>query len=156
MRLFWVCVIAVIIVLGLYVAIHRILINRATIMLRNQAQATTDRAVNNCLARLLKWDRHLSSQLVADVWGKGVLAFEYHFNYDPAEMTLNREDLSKQLNAYAKDHQIDSLKTGKPAFVVTDWWTYEQILHIDVAYLLNEATVEYVADLKKLDKHNGK
>lgn len=154
MRLFWVCLIAIIIVIGLYVAIHRILINRATIMLRNRAQQTTDAAVNASLQQLLGWDQTLSSQLVADVWGKGVLAFEYHFDSKQANQQFNRDELNQALTSYADQHDLTAVRSGKPVFVVTDWWQYEGILHIDVAYLLNESTVEYVSDLKRLDHHH--
>lgn len=158
MRLFWVCLVAVVLVVILYVAVHRILINRATIMLRNRAQKTTDEAVNTALTKLLQWDRQLFSQLVADVWGKGVLAFEYHFDYrslQKAGQELNQDAVKEQLATYAKEQQLKPVDSTKPVFVVTDWWTYEGVLHIDVAYLLNEATVEYVADLKKLSHHNN-
>lgn len=147
MKVFLICLIAVILVAGLYVWVHRILINRATIMLRKRAQQVTDRAVNQCLQDDLAWNRTLQSELVADVWGKGVLAFEYHF--PAAELAaMTRERLEKELNAYANSHQLSS---DGNCFVVTDWWQYEQVQHVDVAYLLNEATKEYVADLKKID-----
>ncbi|WP_267201378.1 hypothetical protein [Limosilactobacillus kribbianus] len=154
MRLFWICVVAILIVLALYVAIHRILINRATLMLRNRAQQVTDEAVNQSLQKLLGWDKQLSSQLVADVWGKGVLAFEYHFDYRQLEKSLDRDRLSQELTAYAEHKKLSAFKPGRPVFVVTDWWEYEGILHIDVAYLLNESTVEYVSDLKRLNRHS--
>lgn len=154
MRLFWVCLVAVIIVIGLYVAIHRILINRATIMLRNRAQQTTDDAVNASLQKLLSWDQTLNSQLVADVWGKGVLAFEYHFDRKQASTQLDRDQLMAALGDYANRHDLKPAQPGKPVFVVTDWWEYEGILHIDVAYLLNESTMEYVSDLKRLNHHD--
>lgn len=156
MRIFWICLIAVIIVIGLYVAIHRVLINRATIMLRNRAQEVTDQAVNSSLKQLLDWDRTLTSQLVADVWGKGVLAFEYHFDSKEAGQGLNQQRLSQSLATYAEQQKLTAIRSGKPVFVVTDWWQYEGVLHIDVAYLLNESTVEYVSDLKRLDHHDKK
>ena len=154
MRIFWVCLIAVIIVIGLYVAIHRILINRATIMLRNRAQQVTDGAVNTGLKKILGWDKTLASQLVADVWGKGVLAFEYHFDSKDADKELDQEQFGKALAEYVDQQNLTAIRPGKPVFVVTDWWKYEGILHIDVAYLLNESTVEYVSDLKRLDHHD--
>ena len=154
MRIFWVCLIAVIIVIDLYVAIHRILINRATIMLRNRAQQVTDGAVNTGLKKILGWDKTLASQLVADVWGKGVLAFEYHFDSKDADKELDQEQFGKALAEYADQQNLTAIRPGKPVFVVTDWWKYEGILHIDVAYLLNESTVEYVSDLKRLDHHD--
>ncbi len=157
MRIFWICLVAVVIVIALYVAIHRVLINHATIMLRNQAQQTTDGAVNAGLQKLLKWNRTLSSQLVADVWGKGVMAFEYHFNYrqliDKGQ-AFTKAQLQKQLADYAQTQGLKAVKTGQPVFKVTDWWVYEGILHIDVAYLLNESTVEYVNDLRRLSRHS--
>lgn len=124
-------------------------------MLRNRAQKTTDEAVNTVLTKVLHWDQRLSSQLVADVWGKGVLAFEYHFDYRSLKkVELDRVVFEKQLATYAERQQLKPVDSTMPVFVVTDWWTYEGILHIDVAYLLNEVTAEYVADLKKISRHN--
>lgn len=40
-------------------------------------------------------------------------------------------------------------------FIITDWWKYEGILHIDIAYLINEATVEYIKDLEKLNQNSN-
>lgn len=119
-------------------------------MLRNRAQQTTDAAVNESLQRLLGWDKKVDSQLVADVWGKGVLAFEYHF--PQAELgKLTRAKLDRALNDYAEHQKLTTATGSKTTFVVTDWWQYEKVQHIDVAYLLNEATQEYVADLKRID-----
>lgn len=150
MKIFWVCLIAVILVACLYVVVHRILINRATIILRNHAQRTTDAAVNTALQQLLGWNREVDSQLVADVWGKGVLAFEYHFPQEELG-NLTRERLNYALNDYADRQDLTTAAGSKTTFVVTDWWQYEKVQHIDVAYLLNEATQEYVADLKRID-----
>lgn len=158
MGLFFICILAAVIVIILYLAIHRLLINRATMMVRNKAQEVTDFAVNDCLKSLLSWERTLSSQIVADVWGKGVLAFEYHFDYRKAGISLDdftEEKLATRLDEYAKQHQLQIAPKATKAFVITDWWTYEGILHIDVAYLVNEATVEYIDDLKRL-KHDSK
>lgn len=149
-RLFWMCLVAVVLVAVLYMMVHRILINRATIMLRKQAQSVTDAAVNDCFHQLLGWDKSIDSQLVADVWGKGVLAFEYHF--PAADLgTVNKAALQQALDDYATRHQVKVATPGAAAFVITDWWQYEQVHHVDVAYLLNEATREYVADLRRID-----
>lgn len=150
MKIFWICLIAVILVAGLYAIVHRMLIKRATIMLRNSAQQTTDTAVNQSLQGILGWNKKVGSQLVADVWGKGVLAFEYHFPQEDVG-PLTRDQLNKALNDYAQEHQLATAEGSKATFVVTDWWQYEKVQHIDVAYLLNEATKEYVADLKRID-----
>ncbi|MGM9892477.1 hypothetical protein [Limosilactobacillus sp.] len=149
MKILWVCLIAIVLVAILYVIVHRILINRATIMLRRRAQQVTDAAVNDSLQRLLGWDKQVDSQLVADVWGKGVLAFEYHFPQDELG-NLTKDRLDRALNEYAQAHHL-AIEGNLTTFVVTDWWQYEQVHHIDVAYLLNESTQEYVADLKRID-----
>ncbi|MCF0119127.1 MAG: hypothetical protein HUJ64_05160, partial [Limosilactobacillus mucosae] len=67
---------------------------------------------------------------------------------------LKEKDVEMALNAYAKEKHLDHLPTAAKTFVVTDWWTYEQMLHIDVAYIYNEATREYVMDLRKLNQNN--
>lgn len=159
MSFFWLVLLAVIVVILIYVAVHRLLINRATLMLKNQAQSVTDQAVNDCLTQLTGHSFSLSSEIVADVWGKGVLAFEFHFT--PAQYYLphdqfSRDDLEKKLTEYAKQNQIQSFEKSSTVFKVTDWWTYENVLHIDVAYVLNEATREYIADLRRLDQHDQK
>lgn len=150
MKIFWICLIAVILVACLYAVVHRMLIKRATIMLRNSAQQTTDAAMNQSLQTIFGWNKKVGSQLVADVWGKGVLAFEYHFPQEDLGQ-LTRAQLDQALNEYAKDHQLATAEGSRATFVVTDWWQYEKVQHIDVAYLLNEATKEYVADLKRID-----
>ena len=55
MKILWICLIAIVLVTILYVVVHRILINRATIMLRRRAQQITDEVVNASLRRLLGW-----------------------------------------------------------------------------------------------------
>lgn len=160
MSLVWIIVIAVVLVAVLYVAVHRLLINRATIMLRRQAQSTMDQAVNSVLSDLLGHQLNLTSQIVADVWGKGVLAFEYSIDCkkEGLDLTTNhdftRHLIGQRLNEYARQVDVRTLPGATRTFVVSDWWTYEGRLHIDVAYLLNEATNEYVADLKRLDEHS--
>ena len=156
MSFFWLVLLAVIAVIIIYVVVHRLLINHATLILKNQAQSVTNEAVNNCLGQLSGQTFSLSSEIVADVWGKGVLAFEFHF--DPAKYhltkdQLNRNILEQKLTEYAKKNKVQAYKENSTIFKVTDWWTYENILHIDVAYVLNEATREYIADLRRLDQH---
>ncbi|MBC8744984.1 hypothetical protein H5W18_10450 [Lactobacillus sp. Marseille-P7033] len=157
MSIFIICIIAAIIVIILYLAIHRLVLNRATMMVRNNAQKVTDTALNDCLKKSLHWNKSLDSQIVADVWGKGVLAFEYHFDYKKDDISLDdftKQKLASLLDEYANQHHLHTAPKAKQAFVITDWWTYEGILHIDIAYLVNEATVEYIDDLKRLNQNS--
>lgn len=157
MSFFWLVLLAVIVVILIYIIIHRVLINRATLMLKKQAQSVTNKAVNACLSQFGGQPFDLSSEIVADVWGKGVLAFEFYFDPTDYHLTtdqLSRDTLEKKLNAYAKENNVQAYEKMSTVFRVTDWWTYEKVLHIDVAYVLNEATREYIADLHRLDQHS--
>ncbi|WP_125546910.1 hypothetical protein [Levilactobacillus lindianensis] len=153
-------IIGIIIAIVVYEMIHRMIVQRATRIVRRSAQYDTDMAVKAALQRLVN-DQVLSeseaqirqAETVADVWGRGVMAFEYSL---PAAMDTERRlpELERALNtalaSYSADHQIKSMGTGS-AFIVSDIWEYESQLHLDVAYLMNESTVEYLKDLKKLN-----
>ena len=41
-----------------------------------------------------------------------------------------------------------------PIFVVSDIWLQEDILHIDISHLVNQATVSYLKDMRTLEKNN--
>ena len=135
MTLIWSILIAFAVVVVIYQLVHRTLVKRATIIMQNQAQAATDQA-----------NLPTDSVMVADVWGKGVMAFEYVVDM-PQLNVEEQEWLTKENLTTALD------QVGAPTpLVITDWWEYEHQLHVDVANLMNEATKEYVADLEKLDK----
>lgn len=147
MTLIWSILIAFAVVVVIYQLVHRTLVKRATIIMQNQAQAATDQAVQAALkAHLRPANLPTDSVMVADVWGKGVMAFEYVVDM-PQLNVKEQEWLTKENLTTALD------QVGAPTpLVITDWWEYEHQLHVDVANLMNEATKEYVADLEKLDK----
>lgn len=155
MAIGWSLLIAFLLVIILYQMVHRGMIKRATMMLQHEAQAQTDQVVALSLrTRLPKELVPRGSTIVADVWGKGVLVFEYELDLvklSPATRSwLSKDQLAPLLDRTAKEQGILPPAGVKQPFVITDWWTYENRLHIDVANLMNEATKEYVADLKKL------
>lgn len=155
MALVWSLIAAVLLVVCLYQAVHRKLIQRATLIMQREAQQQTDRIVQASLATHLPPQQiPQQSTIVADVWGKGVLVFEYDLDLT-ALTPAQRQWLQATHLVPLFDHQAQAAGitpvSGAPhPFVITDWWTYEQQLHIDVANVRNEATREYVADLKKL------
>ena len=59
----------------------------------------------------------------------------------------------KQLAVQAKAQGIKGYQQNR-AFVVSDIWVKDDILHIDVSYLVNKATVEYVNDMNTLEQNN--
>lgn len=152
-------IIGIVIAFIIYEMIHHMIVQRATRMVRYSAQNETDVAFKAALQRLVNEDvlteeecQISSAETVADVWGRGVMAFEYAM---PIGMDVDRrlpkleQAFNDALASFSADHQIKSVVTGS-AFVVSDIWVYEDRLHIDVAYLMNESTVEYLKDLKKL------
>ena len=70
MVIFLICILAAIIVIALYLTIHRVFLKRATMMVQKNAQDVTDAALNTSLKEMLHWNKNLNSQIVADVWGK--------------------------------------------------------------------------------------
>lgn len=96
------------------------------------------------------------SALVADVWGRDILAFEFIMPVtDKVSTEIVYYELSTILKSYALGHDLDSVSDKIPALVVSDIWydTDAAELHVDVAHVLNDATYAYLADLKKINQH---
>ncbi|MDT6980395.1 hypothetical protein [Levilactobacillus zymae] len=153
-------IIGIVIAWAVYALIHRTIVQRATRIVRRSAQAETDVAVKAATQRLINHDvlsaaegRVTPSETVADVWGRGVMAFEYTFAVGLAaehQVPQLERAFNEALASFSTDHQVKAIVPGS-AFVVSDIWVYEDRLHLDVAYLMNESTVEYLKDLKKLN-----
>ncbi|MCW3778055.1 hypothetical protein [Levilactobacillus namurensis] len=153
-------IIGIIIAWVVYVLIHHMVVQRATRIVRHSAQTETDVAVQAAIQRLVNQEvlteeeAQLSpSVTVADVWGRGVMAFEYTMTVGmDTEKRLPQleQALNLALDRFSADHEIRGCVPGS-AFIVSDIWVYEDQLHLDVAYLMNESTVEYLQDLKKLN-----
>ena len=155
MSLIWLILIAVVIVFLIYEAIHRFLVKRATLIVQKRAQTITNRivlAVLNDQLQISNCDRQ--SQLVSDIWGKGVLSFEYNITITEENQRnleqLSRSNLEAQINQQAQRQGIDYFDKAQGPFKITDWWQGKKRFHMDVTYLMNEASYEYVHDLKKL------
>lgn len=153
-------IVVFILAICIYLFIHYEITKHATLIVRKQAQDVTDDAVKACLPILVQSDllqdkesQFDESETVADVWGRGVMAFEYVFKVQDVvsdDLASIKGLLTQELATYAVNAQIEKAAQAPQAFVVTDAWLYKQTLHLDIAYLMNEATFEYVHDLKKL------
>ncbi|WP_125703169.1 hypothetical protein [Lacticaseibacillus daqingensis] len=121
---------------------------RALRLYLRQAQQTTDQTVRRALADL-EWVSAgpLVSEPVADVWGHGILAFEYVI---PLPATPNVTALNAALVTAAVEADIHGLDAQTPAFLVSDFWQREAQLHFDVAFVANAATAEYVMDVERV------
>ncbi|CUS26463.1 Uncharacterized protein LACOL_1155 [Paucilactobacillus oligofermentans DSM 15707 = LMG 22743] len=150
--------VAIIVTVLVYLVIRRMISKRAILIITNDAQKTTDEAMNEVLPDLFQHDdietphKPVRSETVVDMWGVGVMAFEYSFVVKSNKINMDkiRWQLNSQLNKYAEENEIQSFENVPRIFIVTDLWIYLDELHIDVAYVVNESTAEYVKDLAKL------
>lgn len=151
-------IVAIVVAVLVYLLVHRMISKRAISIITNDAQKVTDAAMNDVLPILIERDyietpdSQFASETVANMWGAGVMAFEYQFTVRPNKINFDevRWQLNSQLNTYADQNDIQSYEDVDRIFIVTDLWTYLDQLHIDVAYVVNESTAEYVKDLAKL------
>ncbi len=84
------------------------------------------------------------------------MAFEYQLevkNLTKADLNGLKNRLEQQLAVQAKAQGIKGYQQNR-AFVVSDIWVKDDILQIDVSYLVNKATVEYVNDMNTLEQNN--
>lgn len=150
MSLMWLIIISIVIVVIIYELTHRILIKRATLIVQRRAQSITDQIVFDVLNdKLNVHDCDQQSTLVSDIWGKGVLSFEYNIG-TVDNIPVTRDELERQLNQLAIEKNVDFFQKAPQAFKITDWWQGKKKFHMDVTYLMNEASYEYVQDLHKL------
>ncbi|MBM6954241.1 hypothetical protein [Limosilactobacillus coleohominis] len=150
MSLMWLIIISIVIVVIIYELTHRILIKRATLIVQRRAQSITDQIVFDVLKDKLNiHDCDQQSTLVSDIWGKGVLSFEYNIGTVDS-VPVTRDELERQLNQLAIERNVDFFQKAPQAFKITDWWQGKKRFHMDVTYLMNEASYEYVQDLHKL------
>ncbi|WP_234002769.1 hypothetical protein [Lactobacillus sp. CBA3605] len=152
--------IGVILAIVIYEVLRRRVLKRAAFKIRLQGQRTADAAMTTVLQQLNSVTAAqtvsgaVHSAPVADVWGRGVMAFEYVLTAPGmvrADLPEIRRILNNHLQAYARDEQLATFQAGEPALRVTDTWLRAGQLHIDIAYLMNEATLEYLEDLRRLN-----
>lgn len=160
---FWLVILTAIVFIVIIVVIQYYIKNKELKRLQARSRKLTDDAMDKSMNEIdLEWfnqNNHKNVRdiaVVSDVWGKDVMVFEYS-----VELTQNQKFSSEKLNAlkellekklfnYAKQKKIQNM-ANKPPFIVSDIWQLENILHIDVAYIMNEATCKYLNDIEKLE-----
>lgn len=160
---FWLVILTAIVFIVIIVVIQYYIKNKELKRLQARSRKLTDDAMDKSINEIdLEWfnqNNHKNVRdiaVVSDVWGKDVMVFEYS-----VELTQNQKFSSEKLNAlkellekklfnYAKQKKIQNM-ANKPPFIVSDIWQLENILHIDVAYIMNEATYKYLNDIEKLE-----
>ncbi|WP_125707101.1 hypothetical protein [Lacticaseibacillus porcinae] len=145
----WIIGILLVIVIAIAVIRWRVARRkRAMKVLMRHNQKACDEAVTQALTQLGVSSKHdVSSQPVADVWGHGIMAFEYQMPKVTPPIALDR--FEQALHAQTSANNENSTKLS-PSLVVTDWWTRDEQVHFDVAYVSNAATREYVQDVRRV------
>ncbi|MFL2028164.1 hypothetical protein [Loigolactobacillus zhaoyuanensis] len=138
--------------------------NRALRLLQLTSQKATDAAAATAMQQLSQQQllpaltAPLVSQVAADIWGHGILVFEYQVTADtltPVQLKLLTHQLEQALAQAAQQQKLSAFRSGIPVFSVSDMWLLAGNLHFDIAYLRNQATYDYVADMRKLSVEKG-
>lgn len=159
MIILYVLIILIVIVLVGSYAIRRRKRKRALLVAQSASRHDVTLAMAKVSDALKKQKVILTGQtdttpkLVSDIWGRGVLAFEFSFgktDLQKNELESLRHWINEVVKKYAKDNNIQS-RFEYPVFCVTDIWLYHEELHVDVANVINEPTREYIEDLHKVE-----
>ncbi|GAJ25340.1 hypothetical protein JCM15457_200 [Liquorilactobacillus sucicola DSM 21376 = JCM 15457] len=157
---FFIWLVFLIIILLVFIWGKRMLRQKALKILLSENKKITDKAVSACLPRMhAEWLQNYSddiedSKLLANIWGKGVMVFEYILPVQQVtqkELKQFRKKLNHSLGDYAENNDVAHLE-GSPAFLISDLWFLAPSLHIEVAYISNQQTLDYLKDIKKLEK----
>ncbi|MHA3066014.1 hypothetical protein [Lacticaseibacillus saniviri] len=122
---------------------------KALRLLTRHSQNLTDKAVNQALQQQNWVQTSLNSTPVSDVWGHGVMAFAYQF--DAPDADISQALLASALAQVADEEDIAPSDVRYPAFEVTDFWIRNQEVHFDVAFMTNQATIDYVTDIDRVN-----
>ena len=138
----WLLIVVLLVVLAtLWLFRKRWRRNKAIQILLYHSQRLTDQAMTEAL-------QPMTSKPIADIWGHGVMAFSYQISSSLGKVT--QPALDQALRQAARQLDIASSDPALPPFVLTDFFELEGELHIDVAFITNEATIEYVRDVNRV------
>ena len=128
---------------------------RAFKLVETLSQEQTDKIIRLVLIKegLITEDQEVSSTVLSDIWGQGVLVFSYELvvQTNDGDLSATRRQFVKDLQTVCSAQKLQGLP-GYPQLMVTDFWVDErQSLHIDVANIANKATAQYVHDINKVE-----
>lgn len=132
--------------------IKRKRIAKAATIVRNASETIVNNAMIQ-VAKQLKMDGMefdgAKGKSVADVWGQSVVGFNYHANLKHSmDIKLIESKINKILAEYCRKHQLED--EDGPQLKVSDIWLNQNHLELDVVYLINRQTKDYLNDLSKL------
>lgn len=142
------------IVIGLIVAviaynlIHYFFITRPIDKGHNQTLKILNGLVNNLLEK--EKNEIIEVHDLSNIWGRNIYAFEYVIS------KCQTDELNDELINQIKEaiNEANQSKRFNHEVVLTDSFVRDNQVHVDLAYLLNAATYEYVLDMRQLNKVN--
>ncbi|KPN82236.1 hypothetical protein [Apilactobacillus kunkeei] len=148
MPLFVEIVIGFIVAVIAYNLIHYFFITRPIDKGHNQTLKILNGLVNNLLEK--GKNEIIEVHDLSNIWGRNIYAFEYVIS------KCQTDELNDELINQIKEsiNEANQSKRFNHEVVLTDSFVRDNQVHIDLAYLLNAATYEYVLDMRQLNKVN--
>ncbi len=131
-----------------YNLIHYFFITRPIDKGHNETLKILNGLVNNLLEN--QKNEIVEVHDLSNVWGRNIYVFEYVISQ------CQTDELNDELINKIKDeiNEANESKMFNHEVVLTDSFVRENQVHVDLAYLLNAATYEYVLDMRQLNKVN--
>lgn len=147
----------IIVILVTWYVLHRFKTRR----IRKHGEDVTVGIVEKCLDEVEQvepnWltQSQLNVRVIGNIWGQKILVYEFSFPVEK-ELSLPRatEIWNAALEKIAKTEKIKPFDSRYPSFVVSDAWYREENFHLDIAYVADKQTVEYLDDMHLLSRHN--
>ncbi len=131
-----------------YNLIHYFFITRPIDKGHNQTLKILNGLVNNLLEK--EKNEIIEVHDLSNIWGRNIYAFEYVIS------KCQTDELNDELINQIKEaiNEANQSKRFNHEVVLTDSFVRDNQVHVDLAYLLNAATYEYVLDMRQLNKVN--
>lgn len=152
MKLIILGLLLVLVVLALMVYIKRRRVSKAATIVRNSGETIVDEAMGFVAEQMRSQGFVLVTKRgtsVADVWGQAVVGFNYKIKLNDQG---NFRDVGDRIDYWLTQccQRKDLMEDQEPMLRVSDLWANKNILEVDVVYLINEQTKNYLKDLSKL------
>ncbi|EOA08616.1 hypothetical protein QY883_04145 [Pediococcus acidilactici] len=152
MKLIILGLLLVLAVLALMVYIKRRRVSKAATIVRNSGETIVDEAMGFVAEQMRSQGFVLVTKRgtsVADVWGQAVVGFNYKIKLNDQG---NFRDVGDRIDYWLTQYcqRKDLMENQGPMLRVSDLWANKNILEVDVVYLINEQTKNYLKDLSKL------
>lgn len=152
MKLIILGLLLVLAVLALMVYIKRRRVSKAVTIVRNSGETIVDEAMGFVAEQMRSQGFVLVTKRgtsVADVWGQAVVGFNYKIKLNDQG---NFRDVGDRIDYWLTQYcqRKDLMEDQEPMLRVSDLWANKNILEVDVVYLINEQTKNYLKDLSKL------